>query len=48
MACGGRPGLPTQHTTTRKTGSVALLHKCWVKENNAAGSGLPPSPKAIE
>ena len=27
---------------------VALPHKCWVKENSAAGSGLPPSPKAIE
>ncbi len=23
-------------------------HRCWVKENSATGSGLPPSPKAIE
>ena len=38
------------HTTygSEKKGSVALPHRRWVKDNNAAGSGLPPLPKAIE
>ena len=40
--------LATLHTTARKKGSAALPHRHWVKENKAAGSGLPPSPKAIE
>ena len=47
-ACGGKPGLPTLRTAARKKGSVALPHRRWVKENSAAGSGLPPSLKAIE
>ena len=40
--------MPTLHMAARKKGSVALPHRRWVKENSAAGSGLPPSLKAIE
>ena len=47
-ACGRRPDLPTLRTAARKKGSVALPHRRWVKEKSAAGSGFPPSPKAIE
>jgi hypothetical protein len=45
---GGRPDLPTLCMATVKTGSEALLHRRWVKENSAAGSGFPPSPTVTE
>ena len=38
------------HTTydSEEEGVGGPPHMRWVKENSAAGSGLPPSPKAIE
>ena len=45
---GGRPDLPTLRTAAVKTGSEALPHRRWVKENSAASSGFPPSPMATE
>ena len=38
--------LPTLCTTVRKKGLKALLGGRWVKENNPAGSGFPPSRMA--